>query len=280
MPLATRHLCGGAVLPDDLEGTRGCGTATGDEAGQRRALVRAPPVRGRGGRGLVDILQPDLAWCGGISAGVRICHLAEAQRAERLCARRMNYPWGQHLALAMPAIQLGERSEGVSPPGVPLEEMTALPATAVIRQGPARTSDPPGLVHAAHKAPQVPPRPRRQLRARARAHVQALGEGCTYRSFYRNSGELRRTRHGLRQLHNRLSGTPRQTTTQVILPGRQGVGGSNPPCSPRVDAPQGVSANVLGDRLAHAVADLDGARVAHATPDSCVVPSDRASAML
>jgi len=35
----------------------------------------------------------------------------------------MNTPFGQHLSFAMPAVQWGERSEGVSPPGVLLKEM-------------------------------------------------------------------------------------------------------------------------------------------------------------
>ncbi|NBT94608.1 MAG: hypothetical protein EBT47_06315 [Chloroflexi bacterium] len=57
----------------------------------------------------------------------------------------MNYPWGQHLSLAMPAIPMGERSEGVSPPGVPLEEMSLLPGTVPIRNGRVRPTDAPGL---------------------------------------------------------------------------------------------------------------------------------------
>jgi L-rhamnonate dehydratase len=96
-------------------------------------------------RGLVDILQPDLAWCGGISAGLRICHLAEAHGLTVITHGGMNYPWGQHLAMAMPAIPMGERSEGVAPPGVPLEEMTVLPGTVPIRNGRVRPTDAPGL---------------------------------------------------------------------------------------------------------------------------------------
>jgi len=96
-------------------------------------------------RGLVDIFQPDLAWCGGISAGLRICHVAEAHGQTVITHGGMNYPWGQHLALAMPAIVMGERSEGVSPPGVPLEEMTVLPGTVPIRHGRVRPTDAPGL---------------------------------------------------------------------------------------------------------------------------------------
>lgn len=96
-------------------------------------------------QGLVDILQPDLAWVGGISAGVRICHLAEAHGLTVIAHAGMNYPWGQHLSLAMPAIMMGERSEGVAPPGVPLEELTVLPGTVAITNGRVRPTDEPGL---------------------------------------------------------------------------------------------------------------------------------------
>jgi hypothetical protein len=51
-----------------------------------------------------------------------------------------------------------------------------------------------------------------------------------YRGFYCNSGEPQAKRCGQRRSHHRLSGTARHATTHVILPGRQGVGGSSPPC--------------------------------------------------
>ena len=57
----------------------------------------------------------------------------------------MNYPYGQHLALAMPVMPMGERSEGVAPPGVPLEELIALPGTVPIRNGRVRPTDAPGF---------------------------------------------------------------------------------------------------------------------------------------
>jgi L-rhamnonate dehydratase len=40
---------------------------------------------------------------------------------------------------------MGERSEGVAPPGVPLEEMVALPGTVPIRNGRVRPTDAPGF---------------------------------------------------------------------------------------------------------------------------------------
>ncbi|MDE0502975.1 MAG: hypothetical protein OXI86_02760, partial [Candidatus Poribacteria bacterium] len=97
------------------------------------------------GKGLVDILQPDVQWVGGVTALVRICHIAEAHGLSVISHAGMNYPYGQHVSYAMPAIQWGERSEGVSPPGVPLEEMVVLPGTPVIKDGFLIPSDAPGF---------------------------------------------------------------------------------------------------------------------------------------
>ena len=96
-------------------------------------------------RRLVDIFQPDILWAGGITSAVRICHIAEAAGISVITHAGMNYPFGQHLAFATPAIQWGERSEGVSSPGVPLEEMTLLPGTPAIQDGHVRPSDAPGF---------------------------------------------------------------------------------------------------------------------------------------
>ncbi len=95
--------------------------------------------------GLVDIFQPDLSWVGGMTAGVKICHLAEAHGITVIPHASTNYPWGQHLANAMPAVMWAERSEGVAPPGVPLEEMVTLPGTPIIKDGYLTPSDAPGF---------------------------------------------------------------------------------------------------------------------------------------
>ena len=100
---------------------------------------------GAAGRRLVDIFQPDVLWCGGITAAMKICHIAEANGISVITHGGMNYPYGQHLAYAMPAITWGERSEGVSAPGVPLEEMVKLPGTSVIKDGYVAPSDAPGF---------------------------------------------------------------------------------------------------------------------------------------
>jgi L-rhamnonate dehydratase len=96
-------------------------------------------------RKLVDIFQPDVLWCGGITAGQKICAIAEAAGIHVMPHASMNYPYGQHLAYAMPAVMWGERSEGVSAPGVPLEEMVQIPGTPVIKDGYLIPSDAPGF---------------------------------------------------------------------------------------------------------------------------------------
>jgi len=135
-----------SLLPEDLEGYTQIRQrlpwqtlATGEH------WYTPLPFMAAAKRGLVDILQPDVLWVGGITASVRICYIAEATGLSVITHAGMNYPYGQHLAYAMPAIPWGERSEGVSPPGVPLEEMVALPGTAVIKDGYLVPSDAPGF---------------------------------------------------------------------------------------------------------------------------------------
>ena len=134
------------LLPEDLEGYQAVRQrlpwqtlASGEHWYLPQAFATAISRR------LVDILQPDVLWGGGITAGVKICNLAEAAGLSVITHAGMNYPYGQHLAYAMPAIAWGERSEGVSAPGVPLEEMVKLPGTAVIRDGYVVPSDAPGF---------------------------------------------------------------------------------------------------------------------------------------
>ncbi|MSP14920.1 MAG: hypothetical protein EXR62_18425 [Chloroflexi bacterium] len=96
-------------------------------------------------RRLVDIFQPDVTWGGGLTAAVKICHIAEAAGISVITHAGMNTPYGQHLAYAMPAVPWGERSNGVSPPGVPLAEMVEIPGTAVIKDGYLVPSEAPGF---------------------------------------------------------------------------------------------------------------------------------------
>ncbi|MEM7536172.1 MAG: enolase C-terminal domain-like protein [Chloroflexota bacterium] len=134
------------ILPEDMMGYEtirqrvgGQNLATGEH------WYMLAPFAHAAGRRLVDILQPDVLWCGGITAATKICHLAQANGISVIAHGGMNYPFGQHLSMAMPAIPWGEKSEGVSAPGVPLAEMIKIPGTGVIENGYVKPSDAPGF---------------------------------------------------------------------------------------------------------------------------------------
>ena len=134
------------LLPDDWEGYAAVRERLPSQtlaSGEHWYFINAFASAAK--RKLVDIFQPDVLWCGGITAGQKICAIAEASGINVMPHASMNYPYGQHLAYAMPAVMWGERSEGVSPPGVPLEEMVQIPGTPVIKDGYLTPSDAPGF---------------------------------------------------------------------------------------------------------------------------------------
>lgn len=92
----------------------------------------------------VDILQPDVAWVGGVTATVKICHLAEAAGISVIPHAAMNSPFGQHICIAMPNVPCGEYFMG-SPPGVPLEEVAPFAGMAVPKDGVLVPNDGPGF---------------------------------------------------------------------------------------------------------------------------------------
>lgn len=66
----------------------------------------------------VDVLQPDMAICGGITEGVRIAHLAEAHQltlAPHLWGSAIMFMAGLHLAFASPSAIILEYSLGANP---------------------------------------------------------------------------------------------------------------------------------------------------------------------
>lgn len=93
---------------------------------------------------LVDILQPDINWVGGLTPIVKICAIAEAAGIAVIPHGGGNTPYGQHACYAMPAIPWTECFVA-SPPGVPPEEAARLPGMATAKNGRMRPSDAPGF---------------------------------------------------------------------------------------------------------------------------------------
>jgi len=94
---------------------------------------------------LVNVFQPDILWCGGLTSLLQITQIAEANGIEVIPHGGMNWPYGQHMIYASSGTTWGERSDGVAVPGVPLEDMVRLPGTAVIEDGFLIPSDAPGF---------------------------------------------------------------------------------------------------------------------------------------
>jgi L-rhamnonate dehydratase len=134
------------LLPEDMTGFAevrrrlpGQGLATGEHWYLLQPFARAAEQR------LVDILQPELQACGGLSAGIRICHIAEAAGISVMTHAGMSQPYGQHLSFAMPAITWGEWFGGNSHPDIPLTDLVKLPGTAVPENGCLVPNDAPGF---------------------------------------------------------------------------------------------------------------------------------------
>jgi L-rhamnonate dehydratase len=92
----------------------------------------------------VDVLQPDLNWCGGLSEAVKIYTIGEAAGLVSIPHGGANSPFGQHFAMALPESPMAEYWLGTDP-GVPLEEVRSLPGMAMPIDGCVVPSDAPGF---------------------------------------------------------------------------------------------------------------------------------------
>ncbi len=102
------------------------------------------PFQHAASRHLVDILQPDITWVGGLTPLIKICAIAESAGLTVIPHGGATTPYGQHAAYALPAIPLGEWYIA-TPPGVPLENGALLPGTTYPKDGRLRPSDAPGF---------------------------------------------------------------------------------------------------------------------------------------
>jgi len=123
------------LIPEDIEGhmavrraVNWLPLATGEH------MYTPYPFRQLIERRCVDILQPDIHWVGGLTACLKICHMAEAAGLSVILHGGGNNPYGQHLTYAVSNTPWAEYFIG-SAPGVPLEEARATPGTPTPRGG-------------------------------------------------------------------------------------------------------------------------------------------------
>lgn len=133
------------LIPGDLEG----------HIELKRAITWIPIATGEDHHGrhmfrqlvenrAVDIVQPDIRWCGGLSEAVKIYTIAEAAGIASIPHLGGGSPFGQHFSLAMPESPMAEFWLG-SDPGVPLEEVCPIPGMAMPKNGYVVPSDAPGF---------------------------------------------------------------------------------------------------------------------------------------
>jgi len=133
------------LIPEDMEGHRQVRArlpwqtlATGEH--WHTVWPFAEAIRQR----MVDIVQPDIHWVGGLTAIRTICHMAEAAGIAVILHGGGNSAFGQHLSYAMPQIPWLECFIG-TPPGVPLAEAWRAPGASVPEGGYLVPNDGPGF---------------------------------------------------------------------------------------------------------------------------------------
>lgn len=93
---------------------------------------------------VVDIVQPDIQWSGGLSEVVKINTLAEAHGVKTIPHAACNTPFGQHAVAALLNCPLGE-FHIASDVGVPLDFAEIVPGAVVPKDGYVVPSDAPGF---------------------------------------------------------------------------------------------------------------------------------------
>jgi L-rhamnonate dehydratase len=133
------------LIPEDLDGQEAlrcrlpwCGLATGEH------WYMPPPFLHAVARRVADVLQPDIAWAGGLTALLRVSAIADAAGIPVIPHAGMNTPYGQHFGLAVPASPMGEMFIGTAP-GIPLAETRLFPGMAVPLDGILVPNDEPGF---------------------------------------------------------------------------------------------------------------------------------------
>jgi L-rhamnonate dehydratase len=96
-------------------------------------------------RRTVDIFQPDVQWVGGVTAALKVAHIAEAAGIDIAMHAGCNDSYGQHVCFALPGNQWGELYIE-SAPGVDLRDgYRTTPGMALPVKGLLVPSDAPGF---------------------------------------------------------------------------------------------------------------------------------------
>ncbi len=134
------------LLPEDLEGYRSVRQRLPWQtlASGERWYMLAPFSAAAAGH-LVDIMQPDICYVGGMTAAVKICNVAEAAGIQVMPHLAGGDSYGQHLAFGMSVCTWAEFLI-ITAPGEPMHDgYRTNPGMAFPRDGMLVPSDAPGF---------------------------------------------------------------------------------------------------------------------------------------
>ena len=102
------------------------------------------PFQWAANHAVVDVVQPDINWCGGLTTCRKIAAIADAAGIGVMLHGGARNPYGQHFSIAMPSVPWLEYFVS-SDPGVPLTQAPRLPGQPVAVDGWLTPSDAPGF---------------------------------------------------------------------------------------------------------------------------------------
>ncbi|MDP7532738.1 MAG: enolase C-terminal domain-like protein [SAR202 cluster bacterium] len=133
------------LIPTDLEGhielkktINGIPLVTGEDHHGRWTFRQLVENRA------VDVLQPDMTWCGGLSETLKIYMIGEAAGVITIPHAAAGTLWGQHFAISMPESPTAKYWMG-SDRGIPLDEVCPIPGMPMPKDGYVTPSDAPGF---------------------------------------------------------------------------------------------------------------------------------------
>ena len=94
--------------------------------------------------GGVDIVQPDILWCGGLTETLKVYTLAEAAGLTTIPHFSGSTAFGVHFSVSAPECPMAEYWL-TTDPGIPLDRAGGVPGTPVPENGRIRPSDAPGF---------------------------------------------------------------------------------------------------------------------------------------
>ena len=102
------------------------------------------PFQWAAARRVVDVLQPDIQWCGGLSAVTRIAAIADSAGLAVMPHLAGTTAFGQHASAGISTIHRAEYRIG-SDPGIPLDRVPQAPGAVLPVNGEIGASDAPGF---------------------------------------------------------------------------------------------------------------------------------------